>query len=211
MARSCLPGPGEGVIEDPDDVAGHVRGPHIGHPILRCRKKYPTTQRPWWVCVGRLAACEDDEVWTKSRRFLRSIRQVLQEDQGWWDSYLSSGNLVYDKPFVIKAIAERELNEAVNLADLHESKLTCTMMSEMEAVMTNGLLTERLFDLLVEEGVLRHPWVREFRPVTRLGPVNKSECRERPVSRSQVWMVDQAQADLWLSTRLLLLDMNRPE
>ena len=160
--------------------------------------------RPW-VVIGRLAVDPGDEVWTRSKRLIRAIRKRLDPDEGWRDGYDSAGGLRYEKPFVAKNIAERELNEVVrNLPD--EFPPIHFTLHNNRAAWENGLITERIFDLLVEEGVLRNPTVRSFRPVARTTLVGKAEVHGKPVIRSRVWEVCAKEADLWMATRLLLLD-----
>lgn len=177
-----------------DDV---FHGPHIGHPILRRR---PSGR--FYVCIGRLD--ESDEAWTRSRKLLRAIREVLAEDDRWWDNYKSKGRLAYEKSFVHRPRAELSLNDAVNYADAGADKVRFTALSQYN--WSSGQLVERIFPLLVAEGVLRHPTVREMRPVINMSPLSHQVSIDKPLVRTELWMPDQEAADLWLSTRLLLLE-----
>lgn len=188
-----------------------TKGLQIGHPILRRRNpKLGRPFRPWWVVIGRSAPDRDDEVWSQRPELLRCIREVLDPERGWGDAYKSKANLSYDKPFVSRSIAERELNEAVNSAEalgLTNNHLNWTKIDN--AQWSNGQLTERLFDLLVEEKVLVNPTVHEIRPCVRTTLLSKSSISDKPLEQRRLWKVDSAAADVWLATRLLLLEDNR--
>lgn len=184
-------------------------GPEVGHPILRRRNRPGREFRPWWVVIGRSAADDCDEVWTQSKKMLRAIRSVLDPDASWIDRYYSPVGNPIERGFVMRSVAERELNEGINKIDPTNSMLNWTMVTNNQ--WANGQLTERMFDLLVADGVLRNPTVREFRPVAswQRPYEKKPELTKRSIDRAQVWAVDQGAADLWLSTRLLLLEDNQ--
>lgn len=186
-----------------------LAGPQVGHPILRRRTKPGREFRPWWVVIGRSADDADDEVWTQSRKMLRAIRETLDPEVSWLDRYHSAAGNPVEKPFVIRAVAERELNEGINKINPANSMLNWTLIDNRQ--WANGQLTERLFDLLVADKVLVNPTVREFRPVASwMRPYEKKpELTKRSIERDKVWKVDPAAADLWVSTRLLLLEDNR--
>lgn len=175
-------------------------------PILR-RRTVARGQRAW-VTVGVNPDDPFDEAWTCSTRLVRAVRECLREDGGWCGTYRSKGRLAYEKPFVARNIAERELNEAINNAEVGANRINFTLLSNRD--WSPGQLVERVFGLLVVDRVLRHPTTREFRPVCETSVVGKAELSaSRPVERSKLWAVDQAAADVWLAARLLLLDDNR--
>lgn len=188
-----------------DEMA--FNGPHVGHPILRYKREPHRPHRPWWVTIGRLSSDPNDELWTCSRMVVRAIRDVLDYERGWFDTYLSKADLAYDKPFVTKSLGEQLLCESINGANFSRAKFNWTLHSRDVSYM-NGMITERVFDLLIEEGVLHNPRAHDFRPVTKYRIAGIGD-NTKPVGRKRVWAVDHEAADLWLSTRLLLLEDNK--
>lgn len=176
----------------------------IGHPILRYRREPHRAERPWWVCIGRLKDDPADELWTCSRMVIKAVHEALDYERGWFDTYLSKADLAYDRPFVSRSLAEQLLCEAINNANMSKAKFNFTHYPN-ESAYLNGMVTERVFNLLVEEKVLRNPTAHDFRPVVK---ERVDERITKPVDRKKVWAVDRDAADLWVTTRLLLLEDN---
>lgn len=194
---SGWPGGGSGSRSSFDPTCG-------GHQVLR----QTSVTRPLpWVVIGRSGWDKQDEAWTRTRRLLREIRRALTNN--WFDSYESKGELRYEKPFLIRNVAERELNEAVNLGLGDTGSVRYTALDDHTA--GNGDLTARVFDLLVADGVLVNPRVKDFRPIVStssvIGKVGDELTRvSKPITRDKVWSVDEQAADAWLAVRLILLD-----
>lgn len=182
-------------------TAQDVYGPHVGHPILRKLRN----RSKWWVVIGRYPKDPKDEIWTWSRNCIRDFGRVLTPDGKWWDSYRDSRRLVVEKPFVTRRVAEGLLIE--HILNDREQSINATMI---DAVGT-GLMAERVFELLVADGVLRHPSKRRLGSARWPCPVmSNAQPLRAPLElqTTDVYEINEEKRDEWVATRLLLLQAN---
>lgn len=147
-----------------------------------------------WVLLG---VVEEAELWTRSRNLCRAIHKAVTSEE-WELHYRSKGDYSYTKPFMPRNFAEAELGTEINRADFSEKRLH---FAPEPPHYENSLIAEYAFNLLVRDGVLVHPRVKDFRPVRTVNGYPR-----RVLAPADVWAVDRGQADEWLAVRLLLLE-----
>ena len=189
-----------------------------GHPFLR--RKSPS--RRYFVVVGRSTQDPADEVWTWSRRLVRTIAELATMGSDvWCDTYtLVSGRGTYRR-FLSRESSERLIVDACELAE--RTVAIWTPRIHKDEVMP-GQLGERIFDLLVSDGLLKNPPARDVAcVVSRHHYAVKGDGSSRDVSdpnpkttklnlikRERHWTPASGdRAAEWAAPRLILLgDLN---
>jgi hypothetical protein len=162
------------------------------HPILR-RTSYDGKN---YVVIGRRSTASrtsllrqigasvidaEDEVWTRSRSCIVGIQKALDDESS----------------IFTRSEWERDVIRVASF-DKHYFTFKSTVIEEH--LLVPSAISERIFDLLVSDGVLRRPTAENLRMYPH---------RERPSLATGLWIPDQDKRDEWIAVRLLLLEDNR--
>lgn len=158
------------------------------------------------------------EAWTRNRRMLMRLRERMDPDTGWsWiyprradavvigdpeDFLLSLKNrgFAMDKPWLTRRASEDLIRTELDIAPA-----TGILLPHIDASDFASVPAERVFNLLVQDGVLKHPTARAVRGFHLL--LNRGS---RPMVPADVWTVDQDERDSWFAARLLVLPERWP-
>lgn len=154
------------------------------HPFIRRFPVFGGFQFAVVIGTGpRQSSVDSGELITSYPQVLKAIRQQLRNDDGWSNRYDRRVGHPVERPFLRRALGERQLHAAFSAMD---TKWTMRGVDHLY-----GLATERCFNLLVTDGVLVRP--------------SRRDVCELEDDRKHYWAVDREARDSWIAARMLAL------
>lgn len=187
--------------------------------IERWHEKRP---RPY-VLIGVGPKMDDvrdsGEVWTSSRRMLMRLCERMDYDRAWSNMWprgkatmVSGDDDSFKRMLVIKGFAKdmpwlvRKDAEEIIRNIIDDVPATGIRMPGILQSTYPGLAAERIFNLLVQDKVIKHPTARAVRGFLSIG----NRGRQGPLNQGHVWTIDPNERDSWFAARLLILPERWP-
>lgn len=171
------------------------------HPILRTSAGSisPTP----FVLIGHGPKMRDNdsgEIWTRRRKFLRSLMRKLDSKDSWGEAWPSLRHPVNDRPWMTRKSAEVMIMDLlIKIGDTAAGRLPIVMPG-VDLTDFPSVPGERIFNGLLADGVIRNPAPSSVRGLL------SHRIKRIPLKHTDVFAVDAKRRDEWFGVRLLMLE-----